>query len=157
MSCSTARKGRGVTNQLQVLIDSDAFVGQFYTRDAHHSRTNQLFDQLIQHSTPIATTNLVTLGTATVLSHRGGQELAKRFMAMIEESNLPILYVDEKLQRKAVDIFVSQEKKGTSGVDCANVAVMHHYHIPYIFSYDHFYRGQPKIELLKEVAEQGVK
>lgn len=137
-----------MANQLQVLIDSDAFVGQFYTQDAHHTQTNQLFDQLIESSIPIATTNLVTLETATVLSHRDGQELARKFMHMIETSRLPVIYVDEKLQQRAIEIFISQEKKGTSGVDCANVAVMHHYHIPYIFSFDHFYRRLPNIQLL---------
>lgn len=135
-----------MTSQLQVLIDSDAFVGQFYTEDGHHRESSRLFQKLQDQAIPVATTNLVILETATVLSHRNNQALAKHFLDVIERSQLPVLHVDEQLYQQSLEIFIAQKERGTSGVDCANVAVMYHYHIPHIFSYDHFYRRQPKIE-----------
>jgi len=77
--------------------------------------------------------------TATVLSHRGGQSLAHRFLTVMERNFLPIIQVDEKLQTKAIEIFKAQTKKGTSMVDCANVAVSRRFQIPDIFSFDKVY------------------
>jgi len=85
--------------------------------------------------------------TATVLSHREGQSLARRFLTVIERSFLPIIEVDEKLQTKAFEIFKAQAKKGTSMVDCTNAAVSHRFQIPQVFSFDKVYPNKFGLQL----------
>jgi len=126
-------------SKFQTLIDSDALVGNFYPDDPHHSRAIDIFDRLERENRSIVTTNLVVMEVATVLSHRSGQTLAVRFLDMLERSQLPVIHLDEALQKKALATFRAQTARGTSVTDCANVVVMQHFNIPEIFSFDRVY------------------
>lgn len=125
-----------------VLVDSDAFVGKFNPLDAHHSQCKDLFEQLKTGGKRLVTTNLVVLETATVLSYRRGQQAAREFLErFVYAGKIDIIPVNSDLQEKTLDLFLQQTKKGTSVIDCSNVVVMRHYHIPTIFSFDRFYKG----------------
>ena len=132
--------GRGkVPHNFKVLIDSDVFVGLFLPNDAHFQRASELFDQFEQQKTKLATTNLVIAETATVLSWKDAQATAKKFLSMIETSNIPILSVTKNLEKEAWRIFNDQTTKKTSFVDCSNVALANHFHISQICAFDGFY------------------
>jgi predicted nucleic acid-binding protein len=133
-------EGRGeMRNDFEVLIDSDAFVGRFYPNDALHARAEAIFANLEKRESLLVTTNLVIAETATVLSHRSGQPLARKFLEVIEEINLPVIHVDEELQQEATEVFKEQNKKGTSMTDCANAVVAKRFNISLIFSFDEVY------------------
>jgi predicted nucleic acid-binding protein len=128
--------------EYHVLVDTDAFVGKFYPRDAHHARCKAMFAELRAERKRLVTTSLVVLETATVLSNRTGQEAACRFLeGFIKAGKIDVVHISQELQNEAVDLFLEQTKKGTSVVDCSNVVVMHRYHIPTIFSFDRFYKA----------------
>ncbi|MBX3083945.1 MAG: type II toxin-antitoxin system VapC family toxin [Anaerolineae bacterium] len=129
-------------SKFDVLIDSDAFVGWLLPADAHADHATKQFLAFEQSSTAIVTTNWVIAETATVLSHRKGQDLARLFLSMMEEGKFPIIRIDERLEEEAFAVFKTQEKKGTSMTDCANVAVMQRFAISYIYSFDRFYKHQ---------------
>jgi predicted nucleic acid-binding protein len=138
---------------IQVLIDSDAFVGLLLARDAHHARSVRIFDRLKARNLPLATTSLVVAETATVLSHASGQPLARTFLdEVIAQAGFPVIFIDEALYGEAVAIFRAQEKRATSLTDCANVAVIQRLAIPQIFSFDKVYRNHFAIPMTQEVA-----
>jgi predicted nucleic acid-binding protein len=145
MKCYTARKEHGeepcqkVSSRFDVLIDSDAFIGRFYPSDPHFQKASATFAALAKQGAGTVTTSMVVAETATVLSHRQGQELACMFLQKIQESKIPVIHIDEALQDKAIKLFMAQNKKGTSFVDCANVTVMRQLSIPTIFSFDEVY------------------
>lgn len=126
-------------SRFQTLVDADAFVGRFYPMDAHHSHSLELFARFEKERRILVTTNLVVAEVATVLSHRKGQELAVKFLDMIDNSQIPIIHLDEQLHQRALDTFRDQTARGTSVTDCANVAVMDYFNIPEIFSFDRVY------------------
>lgn len=129
--------GEAVPDHFDVLIDSDAFVGWLYVEDAHHEEVSKTFD-LLEHQKLIpATTNLVLMETATVLSHKSGQALAGTFLDLM--SGFAVVNLDETLQEETISLFKLQEAKGTSMVDCSNVVIMRAFEIPFIFSFDKFY------------------
>jgi predicted nucleic acid-binding protein len=82
------------------------------------------------------------------LSHKSGQDAAQKFLATIEKIKLPIIHINELLQRETLDFFKKQEKKGTSVVDCSNVVVMRRFQIPTILSFDGFYTKQSDIKTI---------
>ena len=131
-----------------VLIDSDAFVGWFWIVDAHHEEAKEQFQSLAADETTIATTSLVILETATVLSPRVGQTIARTFLDHIDRSQLPIIYLDEERYRDTINLFKIQETKGTSMTDCGNVAIMRYFGIETIFSFDKVYPKSFNISLL---------
>jgi predicted nucleic acid-binding protein len=91
---------------------------------------------------------MVVAETATVLSHRSGQALARKFLDVIERSKLPIVHITEELQKEALKIFKQQSLKGTSVTDCANVTILRRLKIPKIFSFDKVYPKKFGIEPL---------
>lgn len=126
-------------SKFQTLVDADAFVGRFYPLDAHHSHSLELFARFEKERRILVTTNLVVAEVATVLSHRNGQALAVNFLDMVDNSQMPVIHLDEKLHQQALDTFRLQTARGTSVTDCANVAVMDYFNIPEIFSFDRVY------------------
>ncbi|MCI0563775.1 MAG: PIN domain-containing protein [Nitrososphaera sp.] len=124
----------------RILVDSDAFVGWLYDADAHHKRATAIFNKIKRKRLAPITTSLVVAETATVLSNRQGQNLARVFLDLI--AKYPVIHIDEQLQQEALEFFKAQEKKGTSVVDCTNVVVMRRFKIPTIFSFDKFYSKQ---------------
>ncbi len=129
--------------EYHVLVDSDAFVGRFYPQDAHHAHSRRVFNALRAERRRLVTTNLVVFETATVLSHRTGQAAARRFIEdFIRQGKIDVIFITEDLQEEAIDLFLEQDKKGTSVVDCANVAVMRRFRIPMLFSFDKAYTRQ---------------
>ncbi|MEZ4621171.1 MAG: hypothetical protein R2867_37500 [Caldilineaceae bacterium] len=114
-----------MSNATQVLVDSDAFVGLLLEKDAHHKRCTELFAEIASRQVPLVTTSSVVAETATVLSHRVGQELARVFLEdVIEQGKFPTVFVTGALHQQALEIFKMQEGRGTSMTDCVNVAIM---------------------------------
>ncbi len=122
-----------------ILIDSDAFVGLFIEHDAHHSNMQTLMQGFAQKRRKLVTTSFVVAETATVISRIKGQKVARQFLVYVRSGVIPIIFIDESLQRASEQVFISEENKNTSMVDCSNVAVMEQFHIPQILSFDQFY------------------
>lgn len=122
-----------------LLVDSDAFVGLFFPDDAHHPTCFRLFNEFSTKKLNLVTTSYTVAETATVLSYRSGQPLARAFLDYVVTGVLPVVHIDEALQSMAVSIFREQANKKTSLFDCANVAVMRNLNIPRIFSFDQVY------------------
>lgn len=126
-------------SKFDVLVDSDAFVGRFYEHDTHHQRATALFEKFQKQRKVLVTTSAVVTETATVLSHREGQHLARIFLSIIRRSGIPVIHIDEKLYAEALTFFERQEKRGTSFVDCANSVVAKTFAISQIMSFDEVY------------------
>lgn len=142
--------GRAVTSDIHCLIDSDAFVGWMLENDANHQKARRGFEYLCAQRARIATSTMVVTETATVLSHRKGQELARLFLdRVIAEGDMPVVFVTEALHNEALEIFKSQTKKGTSVTDCANVAIVRKLCIPKIFSFDKAYSRRFDLAVLE--------
>lgn len=138
--------GRTVPGKVKVqgnfdyLVDSDAFVALVLPGDALATTAQHLFHEIETQHQGIATTNWVVAETATVLSNRDSQATALKFLTMIEEGEIPVLSISEALERATHDIFRAQKTKGTSMVDCSNVATARYYDIPNLLTFDRFYR-----------------
>ena len=131
--------GKERMTDFDVLVDSDAFVGLFFPDDAHHQTCFRLFKQFAKKNLKLVATSYTVAETATVLSHRSGQPLARAFLDYVATGVLPVVHIDEALQTLAISIFREQANKNTSLFDCANVAVMRNLNIPRIFSFDRVY------------------
>ena len=70
-------------SDFQVLIDSDAWIALYLEHDILHAQASELFDRLLARQAVVATTSLVMAETATVLSYRGSQSLARIFLRRI--------------------------------------------------------------------------
>ena len=140
-----------MTSNFQVLVDSDAFVGLMIEKDAHHKSSQKIFKRLRAQKAKLLTTSLVVVETATVLSHRVGQDLARAFLVeVVEKGGLPVTQIIDDLYEEALKIFKDQTKKGTSVTDCANVAILKRLNIPEIFSFDKVYSKSFGLQMISD-------
>lgn len=130
---------------MKYLVDSDFWYGLIVENDAHHRRVKQLFRKVQKGGAELLCLKLVIYETATVLSKRINQEKSLIFLKKF--SNLPVtrIDIDEELESLSWEIFKKQTKKGTSFVDCANLAVWEKYKLDGILSFDKFYLKKVRI------------
>lgn len=124
----------------KALVDANVLVAVYREDDKLHGEAVDLVSRLKEKSWVFVVTNLVLQEIATVLSMRVGMKLARKFLIdygnMVEEK----VFLDEELERQSWRIFEKQEKKGTSFVDCANLAVIEKYKLDGILTFDEFYQ-----------------
>jgi predicted nucleic acid-binding protein len=125
---------------MKMLFDSDFLFGLFVAHDPHHSVATKQFRELQKKKVQLFVLTLVIQETATVISHKVDQKASLDFlrrMRIIADINR--ILIDEELENAAWKIFETQTKKGTSFVDCANLAVIEKFRLDGILSFDKFY------------------
>lgn len=120
-----------------ILLDSDALIGWISATDAHHARAVDLMEALRKRRMQPVVTSLVVGETATLFSLRQGQATARDFLNVA--ATLRTIVITETLHQETLGLFAKQDLKRTSYVDMANVVVMQHHQIPYIFAFDTVY------------------
>ena len=130
---------------MKLLIDSDFLFGLFVLHDPHHDKTNKIFKKLIEKKEDLVALNIVVQETATVLSKKAGQAASLDFLERFVHLPLKILVMDESLESDAWEVFKKHTKKGTSFVDCANLAALEKYKFDGILSFDEFYQKKVRI------------
>ena len=124
---------------MKILLDSDGLFGLYVPSDPHHEKAKHLALFLRAQMVELYVTNVVIWETATVLSYKIGQELAIQFVRSFPSLGAHMVVLDESLESRGWEVFLRQTKKGTSFVDCANVAVIEELKLDGILSFDEFY------------------
>lgn len=131
---------------MKILVDSDALFALFVAHDPHHTKAKQLFHTVSTRGAQFYTLNIVIQETATVLSHKIGQAVSLTFLKELSNLELDIIPLDDTLEQKSWEIFKKQTKKGTSFVDCANIATVEHFKMNGILSFDTFYPQELRVQ-----------
>jgi predicted nucleic acid-binding protein len=124
---------------MKVLADSDFLFGLFVPTDAHFWEAKKLWGNVVKNGTEVIVLNLVVQEVATVLSHKVNQALAISFVEKFSALGTRVMVVDGEIEDFAWKIFLGQKKKGTSFVDCANLAAIEKYKLDGIVTFDEFY------------------
>ena len=127
------------------LVDSDFLVAVFRDGDPNHTKAKNILRSLSEQTYVLWAIHLVKQESATVISHRVGMDATKLFVKNVMKDIDQWIQIDEKLEEKAWEIFLSQTKKGTSFIDCANLAALHYYNLTGILTFDHFYPKKLRI------------
>jgi predicted nucleic acid-binding protein len=121
---------------MQLLIDTDFLIALIKEDDKNHLRSvnklRGLKDALI-FITPFTIPE-----TVTVLSYKVSQKSAQKFLRETREKFIE-LPLNEEVVALTDKIFLTQNKKGISWIDCLNVAIVKYYKLEGILSYDKFY------------------
>lgn len=131
---------------MKLLVDSDFLFGLFIPDDPHHKRAKQIWIDLMKEDNEVFVLNLTIQETATVLSHKRGQSTAIAFVDRLPELNLKKIEIDMDLEEEGWKIFKIKTKKGISFVDCANLAVIEHFKLDGILSFNRFYPKELRVK-----------
>ena len=122
----------------KIVIDSNVLVGFIRAEDSLHKKAVELIKK-IKKENEIWVLNLVIQETATVLSMRDGMKSSGIFCDNYRDLVDQEIFLDKDLEDRSWNIFRKQEKKGTSFIDCANLALLEKYKLNGIASFDEFY------------------
>jgi len=120
------------------LVDSDFLIALARKEDASHKLAKKIFSERVSFG-EIKITSLVLMEATTVMSHKGGMEGARKFYGIVKNLVDEIIFVDQELMEEGWEVFLKQTKKGTSFVDCANLATARKHKVDKILSFDKFY------------------
>lgn len=124
---------------MKLLIDSDFLVSLYKPDDSNHIRSTKIYRKIESETTSFAL-NIVFQEATTVISKRMNMYHARKFYNSINKLVTTKVYLDTSLEEKTWQIFLNQTKKGTSFVDCANLAALEYYKLDGILSFDEFYK-----------------
>jgi len=133
------------TKAKYILIDTDVWVGFFVQDDRHHKAATKLLSGIRKRRDQIFITEAIVGETITVLSHKKGQDAARKFLKMArnpDKNNLINVPINGKLYTQALDVFEKHDEKGTSYVDCSNVAVIRSLDLDQVCAFDKVYHSQ---------------
>lgn len=125
---------------MKVLVDSDCLFAAYVAKDPNNKKATTLLKKYQQAQTTLYITNLVLQELATVFNHKIGQLESIELIQKIKLLKLIQITIDEALEKSGWQVFFSQTKKGTSFVDCANLATIKLYKLDGILSFDSFYQ-----------------
>lgn len=123
---------------MRILADADFLVALAKIDDTNHQEA--VSKAKILKEALIFITPFTTPEATTVLSYKVSQNEAKRFLTHLRKTDLIEVFLDQKIISTTDKIFLSQNKKGTSWIDCLNVSVVRFYKLDGILSFDKFYK-----------------
>lgn len=129
----------------KVLIDANVLVGLYRPDDSTHEAAVEAVTKIKKEEKQIVILNLVIYEIVTVLSMRVGMDLARKFVKDCKKIVDTEISMNEDLEKRAWEIFLQQKKKGTSFVDCANMAVIEKYKLDGILTFDKFYPKELRV------------
>ena len=123
---------------MKYLVDSDFLISFSSVDDSNHAKSLKIYKDLDKKSELLAL-NIVFQESTTVVSKRFGMDKAKLFYEMVNKFINTRILLDENLEKDAWKVFLKQSKKGTSFIDCANLATFQKYKLKGILSFDEYY------------------
>lgn len=123
----------------KIVLDSNVLVALYKLDDSTHQQAKEITRRLHEQGDAFVVLNLIVQESATVISMKVGQEEAKDFYQKRDRVIDREIALDDILEAQAWKIFLRQLKKGTSFIDCANLAFIEKYKLDGILSFDKFY------------------
>jgi len=121
---------------MKILVDTDFLIALIKIDDKNHLKAIDKVQKIKEAKVFI--TPFTIPETVTVISYKVSHTAAKNFLK-VARNKLPELPLNEEIIASADKIFLSQNKKGTSWIDCLNVALIKYYKLNGILSFDKFY------------------
>lgn len=131
-----------------IFIDASAYIGVLNPADNNHRKALELSSFLTYEKHTI--TSYAVLGEVlTVGSIRYNRQAAIDFVKSIFDSNTKIVSENSELIQRAFKIFQDIKDKDVGWVDCYSFAIIEHYKIEKVFSFDKDFKKYAKAELLE--------
>lgn len=123
---------------MRILVDADFLVALAKKDDSNHKKAIALAEKLA--GSFFFVTQFTIPEATTVLSYKVSQNSAKIFLNETRKMNLIELPFAQNLSESTDSIFNSSHKKGTSWIDCLNIAYVKNFQLDGILSFDKFYK-----------------
>lgn len=141
MSYYGERIGLKMNNQLIIVVDADAIIGQTDPQDPHHQKANEISQKLnsleAQILYPVTAVAEANAHMQRVLKSTDSAYGIAQFMGSPETS---VVEVNKQTLINALNYFSPTTSKKNTLFDCIVAAVAEEYKADAIFSFDKFYK-----------------
>jgi predicted nucleic acid-binding protein len=124
-----------------VFIDTSAFFALMDQSDLLHEPAAKVWTYLVENDVPVITSNYIVVETTALLQSRLGFEAArlwKKDIFIISDT----LWIDEKIQILAFELWMSLGRRKISLVDCSSFIIMRNNGIDHFFGFDSHFEDQ---------------
>lgn len=128
-----------------IFVDASAAVSYFDRQDKNHLKAFELSKRFGENK--IITSNLVFAETVTILSQNAGKEVAIEAGDYIKNS-FSIIRISYEIENLAWEIFMKQQSKNVSFIDCTTFALYHKKVFDKCFTFDSDFKANkiPNLE-----------
>lgn len=123
-----------------VFLDASAWVAITNRKDRNHNASIQIYRRLLAASTLLVTTTWTAYEALTIVKSRLGFSQAERLWERIKSrAVVDLVWIDERIEKRALELFWRYEDKTWGVVDCSSLIVMESVGCRQVFAYDaHF-------------------
>lgn len=137
----TSSQGSGLPRSPKTLIvDADALIALFHPEDALAAQAATLLERCIRDEVILLyPVTAIVEAIMTLQRKLSRPELAARVAQFVQDSQWPIVLVDEEMLATAITLFNPHGSKQNTLFDAVVAAVAQQHHADAIFSFDHWY------------------
>lgn len=124
---------------MKLLYDSNFLIALYKRDDSTHKKAVDLAKRFHTAGVELHALNLVVQESTTVISIKMGMDHARAYYKGLSSIVDTFITLDDITENLSWKLFKKQTKKGTSFIDCANLATLEYYKLDKILSFDEFY------------------
>lgn len=129
-------------------IDSSAYLAILIPSDSNREKALKLAATVFNGNKNLVTSYAILGEVLTIGSMRFNRQAAIDYVQNIFQSNITLIMENEEILRRGFDIFQKVKDKDVSWVDCYSFAIVEHYHIEKVFSFDKDFRKYSQAKIL---------
>ena len=124
----------------KIFIDTGAFIALNDKSDQYHLKATAIFKKLLKdNSSVLFTSNLVISETYTRILYISKPEIAIKFLDIIKQISISILYSDHQIENKSIEFLKKYKNEKISYTDAVSFLLMKENKISKAFAFDrHF-------------------
>ena len=122
-----------------IFVDADGFIALSFKKDAHYKKACSLMEKLEDQEEQLVTSWQAIDEVTTKLSYFGIKQQATNFLKWIVNSDVKVVYADEKMTGRIIKQFKEQTSKRVSLTDCTNMVIARELGVVTFFSFDKHY------------------
>ena len=123
-----------------ILVDTSAVYAMSDSQDENHSRSVQLFEELISTDQELLVHSYIVVESAALLQSRLGLPATLNFLRNLSDFRVHWVRVSD--HERAVSVLADESRRGLSLVDCMSFVVMARYGVQEALAFDSdFKRG----------------
>lgn len=133
-----------------IFIDASAYLALVLPQDANRNKAVAISKKIFRKENTLVTSRAILGEVLTVCSQRHNRKAAVDFIKDIVASGTTIVLEDEKLIQKAFALFQKIPNKDISWVDCYSFAIIEHFKIKKVFTFDKDFQEFSKAKVIEE-------
>lgn len=132
-----------------IFIDASSYLSSLLPKDPNLIKAVEIFRAIRESKEQLVTSYAILGEILTVSSQRYDRQAGIQFVKEILDGSTRLILEESKLMEKAFRIFQEIKDKDVSWVDCYSFAIIEHYKIEKVFSFDKDFKKYTKSKLLE--------